>query len=47
MRIIVFEVSVEVPDEESSVGLDNLLESLEEVIAKHNYDLYASQWYDE
>ena len=47
MRIVYFSITIECPDETPNSEMDNLMNKLEDVVYKNNYELYDSEWYDE
>ena len=47
MRTVCFLITIECPIETLDSEMDNLMEKLEEVVGKNNYELYDSEWYDE
>jgi len=44
MRVIIFEVGVEFPDEISDEVIEDTLTRLEDVVLSSGYDLYESTW---
>ena len=47
MRIVCFSITIECPDEAPDSEMDNLMNKLEDVVYKNNYELYDSEWYNE
>lgn len=44
MKLIVFQITIEVPDEAPSSDMDRLQSNFEDVVYRNNYELYEAEW---
>ena len=44
MKLIVFQITIEVPDDTPSSEMDRLQVAFEDIVYKNNYELYEAEW---